>query len=117
MTLYGVYIFISPYENIYINYVECLLNTILIFIILLRNTANVIEELVVLVTDSSEPIVDGSCNSDSSGVTKLTVLLTPFYYLLLLVPICYCVIVFPWQQLWSVSSFKLQALIIPMSIL
>ena len=108
MIIFAVNSFLSPYKNMSINILECLLCTILIFIILLRNTVNILEELLVLVTDSNEQIVDGSCDSDSSGVTRLTVLLTPFYYLLLVVPVCYCMVKFPWRQLWLVASYNIQ---------
>ena len=90
MIIFGVYAFAAPYENLAINIVECLSCTILIFIVLLRNTRIILEELLVLAADSKENIVDGSCSSDSSGVTNLTALMTPFYYLLLVIPICYC---------------------------
>lgn len=106
MIIFGVYTFVSPYKAISINILECLLCTILILVILLRNTANIVEELLVLVTDSNKQIVDGSCDSDSSGVTRLTALLTPFYYLLLVVPVCYCICNFPWRQAWLVASYN-----------
>ena len=96
----------SPYKEVSINVLECLLCTILILVILLRNTANILEELLVLVTDSNEQIVDGSCDSDSSGITRLTALLTPFYYLLLVVPVCYGMCKFPWRQMWLVASYN-----------
>lgn len=100
MIIFAVYTFVFPYENFSVNVVECLLCILLILIILLRNTAYILEEFLALVTDSDEQIVDGSCNSDSSGITRLTALLTPLYYLLLVVPICYCLFKFPWRQLW-----------------
>ena len=101
--LFGIYTFVSPYKDFAINIVECISCTILILIILLRNTRNILEEFLVLVMDSKEQIVDGSCDSDSSGVTKLTALVTPLYYLFLVVPIGYCIIKFPRQQLWLVA--------------
>lgn len=107
MIILGVYTFVFPHKDYVINVVECLSCTNLILMILLRNTANIVEELSVLVTDSNEPVVDGSCNSDSSGVTILTALLTPFYYLFLVVPVGYCMFQFPWRQLWSVASYNL----------
>ena len=67
MIIFGVYAFAAPYENLAINIVECLSCTILIFIVLLRNTRIILEELLVLAADSKENIVDGSCSSDSSG--------------------------------------------------
>jgi len=105
MIIFGVYMFMSPYKDFVTFIVECFLCTILILIILMRNTVNILEELLVLVGDSDEQIIDGSCNSDSTGVTKLTAILTPFYYLLLVVPVCYCMIEFPWRQLWSVVNY------------
>ena len=104
MIIFGVYTFMAPYKDLTINIVECISCVILIFIILLRNTTNIVEELVVLVMDSKEKIVDGSCSSNSSGVTRLTALLTPFYYLLLVIPVCYCIFKFPRKQMWSVAK-------------
>ena len=100
MIIFGVYTFMAPYEDFAINIMECLSCVILILIILLRNTRNILEEFLVLVMDDKEQIVDGSCHSNSSGVTKVTAVLTPFYYLLLVVPVCYCIIKFPRKQLW-----------------
>ena len=54
-------------------------------------TKKYLEEFLVLVMDDKEQIVDGSCHSNSSGVTKVTAVLTPFYYLLLVVPVRYCI--------------------------
>jgi len=68
-------------------------------IILLRNTTYLIEELLVLVSDSSEPVVDGRCDMNSSDVTKLTALITPFYYFLLLVVLCFTAAKIPWTKL------------------
>lgn len=105
MIIFVVYTFISPYKKAVINIVvvECLLCSILIITILLRNTRKIVEEFVVLVADSNKQIVDGSCDSNSPGITRLTALLTPLYYLLLLVPVCYYMIKFPWRQLWLVA--------------
>ena len=104
MIIFGVYAFMAPYKDLAINIVECLSCVILIFIILLRNTTIILEEFLVLVMDNKEQIVDGSCHSNSSGVTRLTALLTPFYYLLLVIPVCYCIFKFPQNKLWLVGS-------------
>ena len=99
MIIFALYCFVCPYKDFVTCLVESLLCATLMLVILLRNTADLIEELLVLVSDSNEAIVDGSCDMDSSGVTKLTALLTPFYYLLLLIVLCFAAAKFPWAKL------------------
>lgn len=98
MIIFALYCFVCPYKDVVICLGESLMCVTLMLIILLRNTTYMLDQLLVLVNDSSELVVDGSCDLDSTGVTKLTALLTPFYYLLLLVALCFVTVKFPWTK-------------------
>ena len=85
----AVFGFLQPYKNLYCNVLECLLSLDVLVLLLMRNTAQISDELQVLPQNN---MTANQC-ADISGVTGFTWLLLPFYYFPVIVLAIVCVIV------------------------
>ena len=84
----AVFGFLQPYENMYCNVLECLLSLDVLVLLLMRNTAQISDELQVLPQNN---MTANQC-TDTSGVAGFTWLLLPFYYFPVIVLAIVCVI-------------------------
>ena len=80
-TVFG---FLQPYENMYCNVLECLLS-LDVLVLLLRNTAQISDELQVLPQQTSNMTTVGTCRREVEGITRFSWLLFLFYYFPLIV--------------------------------
>ena len=85
----GVFGFLQPYENMYINVFESLLSLDVLVLLLMRNTEQISDQLQVLPQNN---ITASQC-ADISGVTGLSWLLLPFYYFPVIVLVLVCSVV------------------------
>ena len=86
--IFAVFGFLQPYENLYCNVLECLLSLDVLALLLMRNTAQISDELQVLPQNNTTA---NQC-ADISGVTGFTWLLLPFYYFPVIVLAIVCII-------------------------
>ena len=85
-----VYLFVQPYKSLAANILEAILSTSTLILLLAGSDAAITEGLLLISSKQLQGFVndDNKCPDPVRGVTRLTILLTPFYYLPLFTAVC-----------------------------
>ena len=77
ITVFG---YLQPYEDVYCNALEFVLSLDVLVLLLMRNTAQISDELQVLPQQTSNMTTVGACRREVEGITGFSWLLFPLYY-------------------------------------
>ena len=96
----AVYLFVQPYSSLFANVLETLLSLDILIILIIASNEAVTEFLLTVGSQLQSSVSElQTCPSPVIGVTKLTALMTPFYYLPLLILFC-GVLISAFYYLW-----------------
>ena len=87
----AVYGFVQPYKDMASNIIETVLSLNVLLLLLLQNTELIVDELQKVKVPEQPSVetanVTNQCSNEINGITDLTWLLLPFYYIPLVVSV------------------------------